>query len=125
MTINVTHDTAPQDAAASTTAPLRPPTASVVDIAEYMLSQHGEMSTEKLQALMYLSQAWSLGITGRPIFHEEIQAWAEGPIIPALYTLHDGETTVGPGFFYEKLRAQAASKMSVVTTNIEVEGGTR
>ena len=81
-------------------------TASVADVAEYILSCGGEMSTEKLHALLYFSQAWHLAAFGVPLFDDPIEAWAEGPIVPALYELHRGETTVAPSFFYEKLRAQ-------------------
>lgn len=77
---------------------------SVVDVAEYMLSLAGEMPAAKLQSLLYLGQANSLATLGQPLFDEEIQAWAEGPIVPALYELHKDVDTVAPGFFYEKLR---------------------
>jgi Protein of unknown function (DUF4065) len=66
------------------------------------------METRKLQALVYLSQAHHLASTGRPLFDEPIEAWAEGPIVPALHELHAEATIVGPGFFYAKIRETAA-----------------
>lgn len=85
-----------------------PSTASVVDVAEYILELGGEMETSKLQSLVYLSQAHHLACTGKPLFDEPIEAWAEGPIVPALHELHVGEATVAPGFFRNKLRERAA-----------------
>jgi uncharacterized phage-associated protein len=84
-------------------------TASVYDVAEYILAREGEMSAMKLHKLVYYCQAWHLVWDGAPLFDEEIQAWANGPVIPALYELHKGEFTVGPGFFHEKLQEQHVS----------------
>lgn len=83
--------------------------ASVIDVAEYILTKHGQMSTMKLHRLVYYSQAWHLVWDGVPLFDEEIQAWANGPVVPVLYELHRGEYTVEPGFFYAKLREQQES----------------
>ncbi len=48
----------------------------------------------KLQKLVYYSQAWSLVWDEQPLFSEEIEAWANGPVCPALYALHRGEFEV-------------------------------
>jgi uncharacterized phage-associated protein len=56
---------------------------SVDDVAAYILEQRGPMSAMKLQKLVYYSQAWSLVWEDRPLFREEIQAWASGPVVPA------------------------------------------
>ena len=34
----------------------------------------------KLQKLVYYAQAWSLALLNRPLFEEELQAWAHGPV---------------------------------------------
>ena len=57
---------------------------SVLDVAASILKQHGPMSTWKLQKLCYYSQAWSLVWDEEPLFSEDIQAWAHGPVIPKL-----------------------------------------
>ena len=44
----------------------------------------------KLQKLVYYSQAWSLVWDGQPLFDDEIQAWANGPVAPLLYRGHRG-----------------------------------
>lgn len=76
-----------------------------VDVAEYILAQQGEMSAMKLHRLVYYCQAWHLAWSGAPLFEEEIHAWANGPVVPALYALHEGDFTVRPGYFYAKLAA--------------------
>lgn len=64
--------------------------ASVFDVAQYILKQKGRMTTWKLQKLVYYSQAWSLVWDERPLFPEPIEAWANGPVCPALYKAHRG-----------------------------------
>jgi uncharacterized phage-associated protein len=39
----------------------------------------------KTQKLLYLSQAWSLGINGRPIFGDTIEAWRDGPVVRGVW----------------------------------------
>lgn len=64
--------------------------ASVFDVALYILHKCGSLSTMKLQKLVYYSQAWSLVWDDNPLFPEAIEAWANGPVVPALYDLHRG-----------------------------------
>lgn len=43
--------------------------------------QAGDSLTHlKLQKLVYYAQAWSLALLGRPLFHEDLRAWAHGPV---------------------------------------------
>lgn len=63
---------------------------SVFDTAQYILSRTGVLTTMKLQKLCYYAQAWSLVWDEQPLFNEEIQAWSNGPVIPALYNAHKG-----------------------------------
>lgn len=64
--------------------------ASVHDVAAYILKKCGSMTTWKLQKLVYYSQAWSLVWDERPLFQARIEAWANGPVVPALYQEHRG-----------------------------------
>ncbi len=67
---------------------------SVLDVAQYILDRKGKMTTWKLQKLCYYSQAWSVVWDDEPLFRERIEAWANGPVIPALYEKHKGNFTV-------------------------------
>ncbi|OPX26067.1 MAG: hypothetical protein B1H05_03025 [Candidatus Cloacimonas sp. 4484_140] len=63
---------------------------NVYDVASYILSKLGSISTMKLQKLVYYSQAWSLVWDEEPLFPERIEAWANGPVIPRLFFQHKG-----------------------------------
>jgi len=63
---------------------------SVHDLAAFILKARGDMSTMKLQKLVYYCQAWSLVWDEKPIFAEEIQAWSNGPVVYELYDVHRG-----------------------------------
>ncbi|MCP4657475.1 MAG: SocA family protein [bacterium] len=67
---------------------------SVHDVAAYILKQSGLMTAMKLQKLVYYSQAWALVWDEKPVFSEEIQAWANGPVVPDLYDRHRGRFEV-------------------------------
>lgn len=69
--------------------------ANVLDVATYILELRGEMTTWKLQKLVYYVQAWSLVWDDDAIFEEEITAWANGPVVRELYDAHKGQFKVG------------------------------
>jgi len=62
--------------------------ASVFDVAAYILAKAGPMPAMKLQKLVYYGQAWHLVWEEDPLFNEHIEAWANGPVAPALYRMH-------------------------------------
>jgi uncharacterized phage-associated protein len=68
--------------------------ATVHDVAAYILRKRHPLTTWKLQKLVYYCQAWSLVWDERRLFSAEIQAWANGPVIPELYKKHRGEFQV-------------------------------
>lgn len=68
--------------------------ANVFDVARYILHQKGPMTTMKLQKLVYYCQAWSLVWDEKPLFTEEIQAWASGPVVRELYDIHKGSFVI-------------------------------
>jgi uncharacterized phage-associated protein len=68
--------------------------ASAHDVAKYILGQRGEMSTWKLQKLVYYTQAWNLVWAEKPLFQDRIEAWANGPVVPSLYSQHRGQFSV-------------------------------
>jgi uncharacterized phage-associated protein len=67
---------------------------SVHDVVAYILEKQGEMTTMKLQKLVYYCQAWSLVWDEKPLFKENIEAWANGPVVRELYVHHRGKFKV-------------------------------
>ena len=59
-------------------------------IARYFLAKTDEevgelISNLKLQKLCYYVQGMGFVVRGEPMFHETIEAWLHGPVVPALY----------------------------------------
>jgi Uncharacterized phage-associated protein len=51
----------------------------------------GESITHlQLQKLLYYSQAWALVLLNRPLFEEDFQAWAHGPVLRSVYDTFSG-----------------------------------
>jgi len=65
--------------------------ANVFDVAQCILHKQGTITTMKLQKLVYYCQAWALVRDTKPLFAEQIQAWASGPVVPNLYNVHKGK----------------------------------
>lgn len=68
--------------------------ANVIDIAKYILKQSSYISTMKLQKLVYYSQAYHLVTKQKPLFIDRIEAWVNGPVVPALYDYHKNKIMV-------------------------------
>lgn len=64
--------------------------ANVHDVAAYILSKTGPISSMKLQKLVYYCQAWHLVWDEQPLFPERIEAWANGPVVYDLFRKHRG-----------------------------------
>ena len=64
---------------------------SAYDVAAYILEKQGEITTLKLQKLVYYAQAWSLVWDERPLFDEKIEAWSNGPVVRDLFEYHRGK----------------------------------
>jgi uncharacterized phage-associated protein len=66
---------------------------TATQIADWFLS-HVERSSGdaithlKLQKLVYYGQAWSLANFNKPLFQEELQAWAHGPVATSVWNRH-------------------------------------
>ena len=58
-------------------------------IANYFLDRADDeylgISQMKLQKLVYIAYGWNLAVNGTRLFHESIEAWDHGPVIPSLY----------------------------------------
>ena len=65
---------------------------SAKTLAEYLIylnyeiqGQDADITPMKLQKLLYYCQGYSLALTGKPIFYEEIEAWKNGPVVESVY----------------------------------------
>ena len=68
---------------------------TVFDVANYILTKCGTMTTMKLQKLVYYCQAWSLAWDDKPLFSEDFEAWANCPVCKKLYNIHRGKFEIG------------------------------
>ncbi|MDO3348699.1 Panacea domain-containing protein [Mycobacteroides abscessus] len=44
-----------------------------------------EVSNLKLQKLLYYAQGHHMAVNGTPLFSDDLQAWAHGPVVPSVY----------------------------------------
>lgn len=95
--------------------------ASVFDVARYVLNHAGAMTTMKLQKLAYYCQAWSLVWDGMPLFDEDFQAWANGPVCPELFATHKGRFWLGEDY-YDDNRPYPFTRTQEETMNAVLEG---
>lgn len=72
-------------------------TASIVDVAAYILARESTMVTMKLHKLAFYAQAMHLIHHKSPLFPEDFHAWIVGPVSPELYHLHRGKLLIRPG----------------------------
>ena len=60
-----------------------------IDISNYFVHKYGapenDITPMKLVKLVYIAYGWHLGITGKELFSENIEAWKYGPVIPSIY----------------------------------------
>ncbi len=70
-------------------------------ILETFFKNGSALTPLKLQKLLYYSQAWSLVWQEKPLFDDDFQAWANGPVNPTLYQKHRGLYVLGKDFLSE------------------------
>lgn len=70
--------------------------ANVINVAKCVLEQLDYATTMKLQKIVYYSQVGYLVRYKTVLFDESIQAWANGPVVPALFHAHAGMFIVAP-----------------------------
>lgn len=59
---------------------------NALDAASYLLARAaGEISNQKLSALLYYAQGFCLAMRGEPLFPEGFEAWDDGPVAPKVY----------------------------------------
>ncbi len=67
---------------------------NIKQVAKYILQKKGTLSTLKLQKLCYYCQAWHLAWEDVPLFDEDFEAWANGPVCPTLFQCHKGKFSI-------------------------------
>lgn len=94
---------------------------TVHDVAAFILREKGRMTTMKLQKLVYYSQAWSLVWDEAPLFSEQIQAWANGPVVYDLYCAHRGQFDVTPPWTASNAKPDALTEEQQETVRSVLE----
>jgi uncharacterized phage-associated protein len=97
--------------------------ATIFDVAKYITEHRGEMTAMKLQKLAYYAQAWSLVWDEQPLFNEDFQAWANGPVVSALYDRHRGQFKVDVTLFSDgDINALAEGQRSSIDKVLDFYG---
>lgn len=93
------------------------------DVAAYILSKTGNITTKALQKLSYYCKAWSCGWYKKPLFPEVFQAWSGGPINAELFQQHKGKRIVKPSFFdFCEIQELSEHQKAFVDKILEVYG---
>lgn len=95
----------------------------VLHVASYILAKMGDVSTWKLQKLVYYSQAWNLVWNDFPLFEEPIQAWANGPVCPVLYEQHKGRFLINNSHISGDFSKLTKQEIETIDKVIEFYGG--
>ena len=100
---------------------------TVRDVAAYILEwfasrDEDSITSWKLQKLVYYCQAWSLVWDEDSLFPEQIQAWADGPVCPALYREHRNKFRIGPGDINGNSGKLSSSQMGTIEAVLDYYG---
>lgn len=75
---------------------------SALEVSKWILSeaerQGIRLTPMQLQKLLYYVQGEYIGMTGKPLFAEAIEAWQHGPVVPEVYRAYKvyGRTPINP-----------------------------
>ncbi len=69
---------------------------SAHDVARELRHRRPDIGVVKLHKLLYYCQGWHLGWTGRPMFPERIEGWANGPVVADLWHAEDKNYDLPP-----------------------------
>lgn len=86
---------------------------SAHDVAAYVVKKLGRMSAFKMHKLLYYCQAWSLVWDERPLFEERIEAWANGPVVPAIYEFHKGKFEIAKWEQGDRSKVDSAAQETI------------
>lgn len=97
--------------------------AAIKDVAAYILAKRGPMTAMKLQKLCYYAYGYHLAWEERPLFPERFEAWANGPVAPALYACHRGRFQLEAGDIPGDPEALDAGERESIDLVLEGLGG--
>jgi len=69
---------------------------SAINVARYLLElakgddESQPLTPMHIHKLLYLAQGWHLAVRGEPLFHDRIEAWRHGPVIPEVNRHYSG-----------------------------------
>lgn len=97
---------------------------TVYDVAKYIMDKCGPMSAMKLQKLVYYSQAMSLVWDDVPLFEDDFEAWAKGPVCRALFNAHRGKFMLMDSSFLDPFHPDVSNltKDNIETIDAVIEG---
>ena len=105
-------------------------TVRAVDVADAILEQllpGKKIGVEKFHSLLYICQGICLGVTGRVLFEEMVEAWRDGPVVPDVHYLHRGVDLLSYGSLPEGSRKELDSAslriVDYVVANYGLERG--
>jgi uncharacterized phage-associated protein len=67
-----------------------------MQVATYLRDRKTVYGEMQLQKLLYYTQAWALAWTGKPLFSDEIEAWANGPVVRSVWVAVKYDEVVPP-----------------------------
>ena len=88
---------------------------NIYSVSNYILKKLGIISTIKLQKLCYYCQAWSLVWNEKPLFNEQFEAWANGPVCRELYKITKGKFEIDSSIFNNNKNVKELSKIECKT----------
>lgn len=58
---------------------------SLVIVNTILYEMDNKLTPLQVNKLTYFSHGWLLGLYGRPLISEQVEAWRYGPVVPAVY----------------------------------------
>jgi len=84
--------------------------ANIFDISKYIIEKTNEITSMKLQKLVYYSQVWFIVWEEEPLFDDKIEAWDSGAVIPILHKENKGYFKLNKDSF----KKGESSKLSIL-----------
>jgi len=83
------------------------------DVAAYLLARLGTMQQLRLQKLLFYCQAWRVAYAKPRLFDDPIEAWAAGPVVPAVWRDHAYEYMIESEPNGDQTRLSLEQKLSI------------